>query len=201
MRTSPPISGASASLRAVASPSAPAATAGGEPRGAARPGPLHEAAVALLLHRRRDVTRERVGGRALHRRVLEAADTVEPGLLQPREQLLELLLGLARKADDEGAAQRQLRALGAPLCDAPQRVLGVRRAAHALEDLGTAVLERYVEIGQHAPLRHERDDLVHVRIGIDIVQPHPDAERAERAREIDEARPPLLAAPLTARIA
>ena len=42
---------------------------------------------------------------------------------------------------------------------------------------------------------HQRDDLVHVRIGIDIVQPHPYAETAERLREFDHARLERLASP------
>ena len=46
------------------------------------------------------------------------------------------------------------------------------------------------------PLGHQRDDLVDMRIGIDVVQPHPDAEFAERARQIDEFRAHLAVAPL-----
>ena len=60
---------------------------------------------------------------------------------------------------------------------------------------GRGVLERNVEIGQHRAVRHQRDHLVDVRIGIDVVQPHPDAERAELAREIEEFRPHLAVLP------
>ncbi len=66
--------------------------------------------------------------------------------------------------------------------DALQRLLLRGRAAHAPEHVGLRVLERDVEIGQHLALGHQRDDLVDVRVGIDVVQPHPDAELAERAR-------------------
>ena len=48
--------------------------------------------------------------------------------------------------------------------------------AHAFEDFRRRVLERNVEIGQHFPFCHQRDDIVHVRIGIDIVQPHPNTQ-------------------------
>ena len=76
----------------------------------------------------------------------------------------------------------------APGADAREGVLGVRRAAHALEHRGTAVLEGNVQVRQHAPFCHERDDLIDVRIGVDVVQAHPHAELTQAAREIDEAR-------------
>jgi hypothetical protein len=44
------------------------------------------------------------------------------------------------------------------------------------------MLERNVEVAKHAPCRHEGDDSVYVRVRINIVQPHPHAELAERAR-------------------
>ena len=51
---------------------------------------------------------------AFDRRIGEAADAVELRLLEEREQLLELGLGLAGKADDERAADREVRADLAP---------------------------------------------------------------------------------------
>ena len=48
------------------------------------------------------------------------------------------------------------------------------------------MLKRDVEIGENLALRHQLDHLVDMGIGVDIVEPHPDAERAELAREIDE---------------
>ena len=56
------------------------------------------------------------------------------------------------------------------------------------EHLGRGMLERNVEIGQHLALGHQRNHVVDMRVGIDVVQPHPDAEFAERACEIDEFR-------------
>ena len=77
--------------------------------------PQHQALVA----RRLDPGRHRgksqiVGRRALYRLVLEGADAVELRLIEPVEQELEILLGLAGKTDDEGRADRQLRAERAP---------------------------------------------------------------------------------------
>ena len=59
---------------------------------------------------------------------------------------------------------------------------------HQLEYPRAAVLEGYVEVGQYLALRHQRDHLVDVRVRVDVMQPHPDAERAERAHEIRELR-------------
>ena len=70
--------------------------------------------------------------------------------------------------------------------NAPQRVLGVRRPAHALEHRGAGMLERDIQIRQHALLAHQRDDGVDMRIRIDVVQAHPDTERAQRAHQIEK---------------
>ena len=68
----------------------------------------HETRTPFLLHLFRDLIRQRVGRRATHRRVGEAADAVELRLLQKFQQLLELRFGLAGKTDDEGAADRDI---------------------------------------------------------------------------------------------
>ena len=57
------------------------------------------------------------------------------------------------------------------------------------------MLEGNVEIGQDLALGHQRDDLVDMRIGIDVVQAHPGPELAELAGEVEEARPHLAIAP------
>ena len=119
---------------------------------------------------------------------------------QPLQQHFEIRFGLAGKADDEGRAQRQIGADLAPARDALQRFFLRRRPLHALQHLGRGVLKRDVEIGQDLSVGHQRDDLVDVRIGIDVVQPHPDAEFAERAREVDEFRAYVSVAPLARRV-
>ncbi len=60
-------------------------------------------------------------------------------------------------------------------------------------DVGVGVLERDVEIGQDQALRHQRDQVAHMRIGIDVVQPHPGPEAAQIARQIGDvgAVPPV----------
>ena len=57
------------------------------------------------------------------------------------------------------------------------------------------MLERNVEVGEDQPFGHQRDDLVDVRIGVDVVQPHPGAELAQLAREVGHVRADFLALP------
>src|SRR6185312_9420824 len=105
----------------------PGADAPRQAGGADGRGALHEAGVTLFLDLGRHMVGERVCGGALDRRVLEAADAVELRLVEPLEQLAELLLRLPRESDDECAAQRQVRTLLAPRSDTPQYVLRVGR--------------------------------------------------------------------------
>ena len=50
------------------------------------------------------------------------------------------------------------------------------------------MLEGNVEIGQHLSLRHQRQDLIDMRVRIDVVQAHPGAEAAERFEARDKNR-------------
>jgi len=63
-----------------------------------------------------------------------------------------------------------------------------------LQDARGGVLERNVEIGKDQSLGHQRDDLVDVRIGIDIVEPHPGTQLAELAGQIGHVGAHLAAA-------
>src|SRR5215831_1565531 len=62
------------------------------------------------------------------------------------------------------------------------------------------MLKRDIEIGQHLTLCHQRDDLVHMRVGVDVMQPHPGAELAKCAGEIEKLRPHLAPLPRARRI-
>ena len=81
-----------------------------------------------------------------------------------------------------------------------ERLLLRRRPLHAFEHVGAGVLERDVEIGQHLALGHQRDHVVDMRVGIDVMQPHPGAEFAERPRQIEEAGAHLAALPVACRV-
>ena len=108
--------------------------------------------------------------------VTEAADAIELGRFEPIEQHLEIRVGLAGEADDEGRAQRQFGALLAPLLDPRQRLVLRGRPLHRFEDFRAGMLEGDIEIGQHLALGHQADHLVDMRVGIDVVHPYPDAE-------------------------
>ena len=162
----------------------------------------HEPRPAVFPHLGRNRIGQRIRRGAVDRRVGEAADAVELCRFEKREELAELGFRLARESGDERAADDEVRAHRAPRLDAPQRALRVRGTLHELQDARARVLERHVEIGEEAACRrvgrHPVDHLVDVRIGIDVVEPHPRAVRArqgvERRREL--VHPRLERAPL-----
>ena len=57
------------------------------------------------------------------------------------------------------------------------------------------MLEGNVEIGRDQPFRHQRDDLIDMGVGVDIVHARPDAEAAEPLGEVEEAGLVFRAAP------
>src|SRR5690554_2676486 len=140
----------------------------------------HETLPALLL----DLVRHRLQSQllrrsTLHRGILETADTVQLRFGQPVEQVLEVLFGLAREADDEGRADGQIRADLTPFADPLQGSVFEGRPLHRFQHLRTGMLEGNIQVRQDLALGHQRDQLVHMGIGIDIVQTHPDAEFAQ----------------------
>ena len=140
----------------------------------------HEAVPALFLDFLGHGAGEIVGRGAGNRLVAEAADAGELRLAHPVEQELEILLGLAGEADDERRSDGKVGAHLAPAADALQRLFLRRRAAHRFQHLRRGVLEGDVEVRQDLALGHQRNDVVDMRIGIDVVQAHPDAELAQR---------------------
>ena len=140
---------------------------------------LHKAVPALFFNVFRYLIRQFVGGRAFHRAVLEAADSVEAGFLQEVQQHLEIFFRLAREADDKGRAQGEFRADFAPLLDTRQLTVGGAGTLHHLENARAGVLQRDIEVGQNFAFRHQRDHIINVRIGIDVVQAHPDAKLSQ----------------------
>ena len=80
-----------------------------------RGGLLHDAGVALFLDLFGHRAGQGVGGGALDRLEAEGADAVELGLVEPVEQIFEILLGLAGEADDEGRADGDVGADRAPV--------------------------------------------------------------------------------------
>ena len=70
----------------------------------------------------------------------------------------------------------------APALDALERLVDRAGALHQLEDARAGVLERDVEVRQQLAVGHQRDDVVDVRIRIDVVQARPHAEFATGLR-------------------
>ncbi len=130
---------------------------------------------------------QQVGWRAFYRRVLEATDAVELGFGQPVQQVLEVFFGLAREADDEGRTDDQLRADLAPVLDARQGLVFEGWAFHGLEDFRAGVLERDVQVRQDLAGGHQWDQLVHVRVRVNVVQAHPYAQAAQGFAEFGHA--------------
>jgi hypothetical protein len=57
----------------------------------------------------------------------------------------------------------------------------------AFRTAGEACWKGMSRIGQDLALGHQRQHMIDVRIGVDVVQAHPGAERAQRSSEVEEA--------------
>ena len=57
------------------------------------------------------------------------------------------------------------------------------------------MLERNIEVRQDLAIGHQRDDLINMRIGIDIMQPDPCAQTAQFTGKIEEFGAHLAALP------
>ena len=102
------------------------------------------------------------------RRVDEREGAVEADLLDDLERLGEVRLGLAREADDDVGAEREVRHRVAESVDERQIALARVRATHRLEDPRRAGLERQVHVlADGAALRdgrdHRRTEVLRVR--------------------------------------
>ena len=102
--------------------------------------------------------------------------------------MLELLLGLPRETDHEGRTDREIRADLAPLADPLKRLLGVRRARHATEHVRIRVLERNIEVREDLPLSHQRNNAVHHRVRVHVVEADPETETAKLNAEVLKTR-------------
>src|SRR5207253_8938463 len=148
----------------------------------------HEALPTVLFDVIRYHVQIQVVGRcAFNWRVLEAADAIELGVGQPVEQVLEVFFGCGGETDDEGRTDDQVRADHAPVLDACQGLVFEGRAFHRLQHFRAGVLERDVQVRQDFSGGHQRDQLIDVRVRVNIVQANPDAEAAQRFAQFSHA--------------
>jgi len=158
---------------------------------------LHEAVPAVLFDVFRDMGEaDIVRGRAFDGLVFETADSFEFGFFQPIEQEFEIGVCFAGEADDECGADGEIGADFAPGVDAVERLFLIAGAFHRFEDGRRSVLEGNIEIGQHEAFGHQRDDIINMGVGIDVMEADPCAELAEFAGEIDEFGADLAIFPL-----
>src|SRR4029077_11842938 len=113
---------------------------------------LHQAAPALFFDLIRQGFREIIGSRAFHGVVAKAPDPVERRFVEPVEEKGKVRLGLAREADNEARAQRDIRTDGAPRANALARLLRSSRTAHTLEHGRRCMLEWDIQIRQDLAL-------------------------------------------------
>ena len=124
-----------------------------------------------------------VGGvRAVLPAVGEEAAPVELRRLDERQELVVVLLGLARVADDEVGAEGGLREAVADVGDAAQEPLAVAPPAHAPQERLGHVLQREVVV-RHAAVADDVDQLVRQVGRVEVEQAGPlDPLRHGRAR-------------------
>ena len=99
---------------------------------------------------------------------------VELLLLDEIEQRLELLVGLAGVADDQGGAHHDVRHPGAGMVDEAAGHGDVAGAVHVPQHGRVGVLDRHVEVGQErVVLGHDVDHAQRQRAGVDVEQAQP----------------------------
>src|SRR3546814_7911622 len=95
---------------------------------------------------------------------------------------------LFRSADDKAGTDRNVRTYFAPVPNPLQHFRFIGRAFHGLQDRGGGMLEWNVQIRCNQPFGHQRNDVIHMRIRIDIVQANPRAEASQFARKVGHMR-------------
>ncbi len=116
---------------------------------------------ALVFHGLGDVIAHRQRRRVGARRVLETERRHEARFAHQRERLLEVMVGLAREADDQIRGEREARTRRLQRCDAIEKV-GARVAArHAAQHRVGAALDGEVNVRwENAKVGVGRDEIV-----------------------------------------
>src|SRR5690606_39219260 len=136
----------------------------------------HEALPSILLDLVGNMVGQFVGACANDRRILEAPYAIQLSFGHPVQQVLEVFFGFTRQTYDESRAQGQVRTDLAPALDARHGAILESGTLHGFQYLWTGMLEGYVQIRQYLAFSHQRDDLINMGVGINVVQPCPDAK-------------------------
>ena len=63
--------------------------------------------------------------------------------------------------------------------DALQRPLDGARSLHQFQNAWAGVLQRYIQVGKDLAIAHQRDQIVHMGIGVDVMHADPEPQLAE----------------------
>src|SRR3546814_9963892 len=112
----------------------------------------------------------------------EGSNAVELRFIQPIEKILEIRLCPAREDDDKAGTDSNVRTYFAPVPNPLQHFRFIGRAFHGLQDSGGGMLEWNVQIRCNKHSGHQRNDVIHMRIRIEIVQENQHTEAYQFAR-------------------
>ncbi len=131
------------------------------------------AAAALLRHRGRHLVRHRGGEGAPAPRVPEDVELRELHRLHEGDGLGELLLALARKADDDVRGDGDSGHRSAGGLDQARKLPAARAAGHAVQGRVAAALQGQVEVGEKTPVGEELEEARLQVPGLERGEPQP----------------------------
>ena len=136
-------------------------------------------------------------GRVASLAVFENEGIIETDALHELARRRGVFRGLAGKTHDECRADGQIRTNSAPAADLLQGLFLRGGPFHPAQHIGTGMLKGNVQIGEYLAFGHQRNDLIDMRVWVDVMQPHPHTKLTERARKIEESCAHLAAFPVT----
>jgi len=136
---------------------------------------------------------ERGRFRARFRGIGEDPDMVEGHLLDKAKERLELGVGFAWVADDQGRAHRHIGQGGPRVIDQAACHVDAARPVHAAQDVAVRVLDRHVQVRQEGiMLGHHIDHAQGERARVDIEEPQPGQVRDLLDDHLQQLGEPML---------
>ena len=134
---------------------------------------FHHTPTAVFAYLIRHLTGQIIGTGTIDRRIGKAAEAVDLRFAQEIEQIGEFFFGLTGKAGNEGRAYRNFRTHFTPSTDTFDIFFTTGRPLHALQYIGMRMLQRHIEIRQDMAIIHEWDNVIDMRIRVNIMQTNP----------------------------